>query len=84
MKLPALWIVAAFAAGIAIATRWPGPLKLWLTAAVAAMLSRRGACCGVRKRVAAWVLALVAWAALGGARNRHGTRPRFPQITSLA
>jgi competence protein ComEC len=65
MKLPALWIVAAFAVGIAIATRWPGPLKLWLTTAVAAMLL--GTVSLWRSRThAAWVLALVAWAALGG------------------
>jgi competence protein ComEC len=65
MKLPALWIVASFAAGIAIATRWPGPLKLWLAAAVATMLI--GAVLLWRSKVqAAWVLALVAWVALGG------------------
>ena len=65
MKLPALWIAASFAAGIAIATRWPGPLKLWVTAAIAAMLL--GAVLLWRSKThSAWVLALVAWAALGG------------------
>jgi hypothetical protein len=33
MKLPALWILSAFAAGIAIAGRWPGSLRLWAVSA---------------------------------------------------
>jgi len=65
MKLPAVWIVASFAAGIAIAPRRPGPLNLWLAAAIAAMLL--GAVLLWRSKTrAAWVLALVAWVALGG------------------
>jgi competence protein ComEC len=65
MKLPALWIAASFAAGIAIATRWPGPLNLWLAGAIAAMLL--GAVLLWRSKThAAWALALVAWLALGG------------------
>ncbi|MGB8799144.1 MAG: DNA internalization-related competence protein ComEC/Rec2 [Candidatus Acidiferrales bacterium] len=70
MKLPALWILAAFAAGIGIAGRWPGELKLW---AVVAGLGILGG--GIlmtrffswRGLVAlAWVFALLAWAAIGG------------------
>ncbi|MGC1167653.1 MAG: hypothetical protein WA886_02045, partial [Candidatus Acidiferrales bacterium] len=38
MKLPALWMLAAFAAGIGIAERWPGSLRLWLVAAAVAIL----------------------------------------------
>jgi competence protein ComEC len=64
MKLPALWIVAAFAAGIGIATRWPGPLRLFIIGAVVAILAS-----GVlawRQRVSiAWAVALLAWFAIG-------------------
>jgi hypothetical protein len=38
MKLPALWIVAAFAAGAAVSNRWPEPLHLWLAAALGAIV----------------------------------------------
>jgi hypothetical protein len=65
MKLPALWIVAAFAGGIALASRWPEPIRWWFAAAVAAMLL--GAILLWRSQTqAAWALALVAWLALGG------------------
>ncbi len=65
MKLPALWIVASFAAGIAIAMPWPGPLKLWLSVAIVAMLL--GAVLLWRSNTqSAWALALVAWVAIGG------------------
>lgn len=65
MKLPALWVAAAFAGGIALATRWPETLKLWLAAAVATMLIG-GVLLWRSKTHAAWALALVAWGALGG------------------
>ena len=65
MKLPALWIAAAFAAGVALSSRQPGSLKLWLAVAVLAMLL--GAILVWRKRLLmAGACALVAWAALGG------------------
>jgi len=38
MKLPAVWIFAAFASGIGIAMRWPGSLKLWAAAGAVAIL----------------------------------------------
>jgi competence protein ComEC len=66
MKLPALWIVAAFAAGIGIASRWPGSLRFWLAVALAAM-----AVSGLfvwRKQIAiAWTAALLLWVAIGAA-----------------
>jgi len=65
MKLPALWIVASFAAGIAAATRWPGRLDLWLAGAMAAILCGAGLLWR-SKTQAAWALALVSWCALGG------------------
>jgi competence protein ComEC len=68
MKLPALWIAAAFAAGIALAARWPASLQrpwVWMVAAFAAILL--GTLLAWRKRIpAAGALALAAWMALGG------------------
>jgi competence protein ComEC len=65
MKLPALWIAAAFAAGIALASRWPASPKVWAAAAVAGLLA--AGILAWRSFVApAWVLALGAWLALGG------------------
>ncbi|MGB0036311.1 MAG: ComEC/Rec2 family competence protein, partial [Candidatus Acidiferrales bacterium] len=67
MKLPTLWIAAAFAAGIGVATRWPATsLEVWFaTAAVAIAI---GAILLWRKHAAsAWVIALAAWMALGAA-----------------
>ena len=66
MKLPALWMAAAFASGIALTSTWLRPgLALWLAIAVLAILL--GALLSWRRRfVAAWVVALIAWVALGG------------------
>ncbi|MGH9685871.1 MAG: ComEC/Rec2 family competence protein [Candidatus Acidiferrales bacterium] len=65
MKLPALWIAAAFAAGIAIAVRWPESLRVWLIVAAATIVM--GALTAWRGSVAtAWAVALIAWVALGG------------------
>jgi len=65
MKLPALWIAAAFASGIALALRWPGDLRTWLIIALAAIFA--GGIFAWRDRAAAaWPLALIAWMALGG------------------
>jgi hypothetical protein len=65
MKLPALWIAAAFAAGILIADQFAPSPKLWLTVTVAAIAL--GALLAWRARLtAAWSVALVAWIALGG------------------
>ena len=65
MKLPALWIVAAFAAGIELATRWPASPKLW--AAAAALTIAAGGAIAWRNHLAtAWAMALLAWLAVGG------------------
>jgi hypothetical protein len=39
MNLPTLWILAGFAAGIAIAERCPGSLRLWAVAAALGILA---------------------------------------------
>ncbi len=65
MKLPALWIAAAFAAGIGIITRWPHqPLTC---AAVSALAILAGSILIWRRLLfAAGVCVLTAWTALGG------------------
>jgi competence protein ComEC len=64
VKLPVLWLVTAFAAGIGLASRWPGSLRAWIASAALTILL-----CGLllwRHQVAAaWVFALVAWIAIG-------------------
>jgi len=66
MKLPALWLAAAFAAGVGIADRWPQPLKMCVPLATTAILL--GALFTWRARlVVAWTFALIAWTALGAA-----------------
>lgn len=65
MKLPALWLAAAFAIGIAVALRSPASLIAPIAVAMVAMLF--GAfLCWRRRLVTAWILALLAWASLGG------------------
>jgi len=64
MKLPALWIVGAFSAGIAIANAWRVSLRVCVPIAAAAILF--GAVLAWRQRWAvAWMLALIAWMATG-------------------
>jgi competence protein ComEC len=65
VKLPALWLVAAFAAGIELASRWTGSLTVWIVSAVLTILFG-GVFVFWRRSAAAWILALFAWAALGG------------------
>jgi competence protein ComEC len=65
MKLPALWIAAAFAAGIGIASRWQASPKVWCAVAAAAITA--GIILIWQRRAAfAWSFALIAWLALGG------------------
>lgn len=65
MKLPALWIAAAFAAGVAIASRWHASQKIWC--AVAAVAMTAGIILIWRRHAGfAWSFALIAWLALGG------------------
>ena len=64
MKLPLVWIVAAFAAGIEVSKWLPGPLLLWVAAALVA-LAATALFIWWRRLAAAWALALVAWLAIG-------------------
>jgi hypothetical protein len=66
MKLPALWIVAAFAAGILAASRWPGSRAAWLAATVVVTILLSVILVWRGRMAMAWAFALVAWAALGG------------------
>ena len=77
MKLPALWIFAAFAAGIGIAMRWSASPGLWAAAVTFAIL-----CAAIfvwrNYSSPAWILALLAWLALGGLALavEHSTVPK--------
>lgn len=64
MKRPVLWLVAAFATGIGLATRWPGSLRMWIAVAALAILAA-GILLWRVHRASAWVLALIAWTARG-------------------
>jgi competence protein ComEC len=65
VKLPALWIVTAFATGIELATRWPASPKLWAAAAAVAIAA--GGAIAWRNRLAmAWAAALLTWLTVGG------------------
>jgi len=64
MKLPALWIALAFAAGIAIGSAWPHSLPFWFASSAAAILLGANLLWGKRAAIA-WAFALIAWSALG-------------------
>jgi competence protein ComEC len=64
MKLPLVWIVAAFASGVEIGKWSPGPLRLWVAVAVLSLVAA-GLFISWRRLAMAWVLALVAWLAIG-------------------
>jgi hypothetical protein len=64
MKLPALWIAAAFAAGIALVMRWPHQPSTYAAAAGLAIIAG-GVFVWRRVLYASAVCALAAWVALG-------------------
>lgn len=70
VNLPALWILAGFAAGIAIAERCPGSLRLWAVAAALGILAGGILAAGFlawrHTVLVAWICALLAWVAIGG------------------
>ena len=59
-----LWLVAASAAGIVLATRWHGSLWQWIALAALAILVS-GILLWQKRLSSAWILALIAWTALG-------------------
>jgi hypothetical protein len=65
MRLPAVWLTAAFAAGAGFALHWPEPMPRLALAAVA-LLALGAAMFAMRRKLLAWVCVLVAWSALGG------------------
>jgi hypothetical protein len=65
MKLPALWILVAFAAGIGIAARWPGSPKVWIVAVALLVLAGVGFARGGFVATA-WIRSLAPCLALGG------------------
>jgi len=69
MKLPVVWIVAALAAGIALAGPQPASPRVWFALAVAALLASLGL---LRRQwqQAAWIFGLFAWMFLGAAAAR--------------
>lgn len=64
MKLPLVWIIAAFAGGVEIGKWSPGPLRLWVAVAVVSLVAA-GLFIRWRRLAMAWALALVAWLAIG-------------------
>jgi competence protein ComEC len=64
VKLPTLWLVAAFAAGIGAAARRPAPVAL-AGVACAVVILVAGILLWRQRETAAWILLLAAWCALG-------------------
>lgn len=65
MRLPGVWIVAAFGAGIAFSLERPCGWKLWLVLG-AACLAAAGIATWRGRLAAGWMAALAAWLAIGG------------------
>ena len=65
MKIPAVWMASAFAAGIALAGHCHLPLKIWIAATAIAIAA--GVILAFRDNpIPGATLALLAWFALGG------------------
>ena len=65
MKIPAVWMASAFAAGIALAGHYHLPLRIWIAAAAVAIAA--GAILALRHHtIPGATFALLAWFALGG------------------
>jgi competence protein ComEC len=67
MRVPAVWIVAAFAGGILLRLARPLPLPFWLASTAVAILLAALLLRFLHSTWPAWLAALIAWAALGGA-----------------
>jgi hypothetical protein len=62
-KITALWVVAAFAAGIGAASRWHAS-QFWFIAATLAIIAGT-ILIWLKRAMPAWIFALLAWLALG-------------------
>jgi len=83
VKLPTLWLVAAFAAGIGAAARWPASVSL-AAAACAALIATAGILLWRNFETAACIFALAAWCALGSlAANIERVDVPANQVTRL-
>jgi competence protein ComEC len=83
VKLPTLWLVAAFAAGIGAAARWPAPVAIAAVASAAA-IAIAAALLWRKLETAAWICTLAAWCALGSlAANIERTDVPANHITRL-
>jgi hypothetical protein len=65
MKLPALWIAAAFATGIGLASHRQSSPKIWFASAAIAIVAGL-ILIWLQRAASARFLALLAWLALGG------------------
>jgi competence protein ComEC len=67
MRVPAVWIVAAFAGGMLLRLARPLPLPFWLASTALLILLAALLLRFLNSTWPAWMAALIAWAALGGA-----------------
>lgn len=83
MKLPALWLALAFAAGIAISSQEALPSRaLAITALILVILG--SIILGRRQLLASWTIAIAAWATLGAlAANLQRAAVRPDHVTRL-
>ncbi len=83
MKLPAVWIFAAFASGVGVVMHWPASPKVWIAAAILA-IAFSAAFLWHKHFIPAFACALLAWVALGGLAY-HVERLPFPrdQVTRV-
>ena len=83
MKLPTVWLAAALATGIALASRWPAPVVSLALGSIATMLVA-GILLWHRVSVAAWTFALASWLLLGAlATNVERTHVPANRVTQL-
>src|SRR5487761_434151 len=83
VKLPALWLSFAFAAGIATKRVPSIHLKLWLAAGIISISAGLLLALAWKKFPAAWILALTAWFALGAIAMQMAQRNVAPDDVAM-